>query len=319
MDVKGLLFALKVDNVAKDWNGKRLFEHASLQVSMGERVALIGRNGVGKTSFLDGLIGRTTFDEGVITRGVPLNEWGWVEQQIHVDQDMTLFDFVHSAHQKLSQLKAQMAHMQQRLEMGVNDQQVVDEYLKQMDTYADMGGYEYERSVEVALKRLGLNASLFSVPYAQLSGGQKTRAQFAKLSILQPQFLLLDEPTNHLDAEMLQWLESWLISYPGSILFVSHDRHFIDAVANTTYELTPAGTKAYKGGYTAFRAAKDMELRTQQSLYHKQQQERKALLEAIQRYKQWYERAHHAASERDPVAKKKHKNMPRVLWQRNAH
>ncbi len=153
----------------------------------------------------------------------------------------------------------------------------MDEYLKLIDTYTAKGGYEYEVEVEIALKRLGFEASHFPVPYEQLSGGQKTRAQFAKLSVTAPQFLLLDEPTNYLDAATMDWLEDWLKSYGGSVLFVSHDRYFIDAVADTTYELTPKGTKRYKGGYSAFRAARDLEIRTQQALYDKQQRERKAL------------------------------------------
>ncbi|CAM3995209.1 ribosomal protection-like ABC-F family protein [Alicyclobacillus pomorum] len=314
-----MLFALKVAGAAKEWNGKRLFENASLNVSVGERVALIGRNGIGKTSFIEGIMGRSVFEEGVIERGIPLEAWGWIEQEIRVGRDMTLFDFVHSARRDLHDVRRDMARIQRNLEGGSDDKHVMDEYLKLIDTYTAKGGYEYEVEVEIALKRLGFEASHFPVPYEQLSGGQKTRAQFAKLSVTAPQFLLLDEPTNHLDAATMDWLEDWLKSYGGSVLFVSHDRYFIDAVADTTYELTPKGTKRYKGGYSAFRAARDLEIRTQQALYDKQQRERKALLEAIQRYKEWYDRAHNAASERDPFAKKKaQKNSTRFMAKERA-
>ncbi len=101
MDVSRMLFALKVDGAAKEWNGKRLFENASLNVSVGERVALIGRNGIGKTSFIEGIMGRSVFEEGVIERGIPLEAWGWIEQEIRVGRDMKLFDFVHSARRDL--------------------------------------------------------------------------------------------------------------------------------------------------------------------------------------------------------------------------
>lgn len=225
-------------------------------------------------------MGRSVFAEGVIERGVPLEAWGWIEQEIRVGRDMTLFDFVHSARRDSHDLRRDMEYIQRNLEDGPDDKHVIDEYLKLIDTYTATGGYEYEVEVEMALKRLSFEASHLSVPYEQLSGGQKTRAQFAELSVTEPQFLLLDEPTNHLDAATLDWLVVWLKSYGGSILFVSHDRYFIDTVADTTYELTPKGTKRYKGGYSAFRAATDLEIRTQQALYDKQQRERKALLKA---------------------------------------
>jgi ATPase subunit of ABC transporter with duplicated ATPase domains len=262
MDVVRMLFALKVDDVAKEWNGKRLFENVSLEVSVGERVALIGRNGVGKTSLIEGMMGLSMFEEGVIERGVPLEAWGWIEQEVHVGRDMSLYDFVHSARRDLHDLKRGMESISHTLEKSPDDVRVLNEYLKRIDMYTAMGGYEYEVEVEIALKRLGFGASHFIIPYEELSGGQKTRAQFAKLSVKKPQFLLLDEPTNHLDAEMLEWLVNWLKSYDGSVLFVSHDRGFIDAIADITYELTPNGTKRYKGGYSAFCKARNLEIRT---------------------------------------------------------
>lgn len=314
-----MLYALKMEGIAKEWNGKRLFENASLEVSVGERVALIGRNGVGKTSLIEGIMGRTIFEDGVIERGTPLESWGWIEQEIHVGRDMSLYDFVHSARRDVHELKCDMERLQQKLEGTTDNQHSVDEYLKLIDAYSAMSGYEYEVVVEMSLKRLSFDTSHFATPYEHLSGGQKTRAQFARLSVMEPEFLLLDEPTNHLDAPTLDWLENWLKSYGGSVLFVSHDRYFIDAIADTTYELTPNGTKRYKGGYSAFREARDLEIKTQQALYDKQQRERKALLEAIQRYKEWYEKAHNAASERDPYAKKRaQKNATRFLAKERA-
>ncbi|WDL96107.1 ribosomal protection-like ABC-F family protein [Alicyclobacillus sp. ALC3] len=312
-------YALKVDGVSKEIHGQRLFDNVSLEVSVGECVALIGRNGVGKTSFIEGIVGHTKFDKGVIRRGIPLESWGWIEQEIRVGRDTSLYDFVHGARKDVHQLKSDMDRLQQKLEVTTENQHVVDTYLKLIDSYSAMSGYEYEVDVETSLKRLGFDTFHFSTPYEHLSGGQKTRAQIAKLSLMEPEFLVLDEPTNHLDVPMLDWLATWLKSYKGSVVFVSHDRYFIDAVADTTYELTSNGAKRYKGGYSAFRESKNLEIKTQQALYDKHQRERKALLEAIQRYKEWYERGHNAASERDPYAKKRaQQNANRYMAKKRA-
>lgn len=312
-------YALKVEGVSKEVHGNVLFENVSLEVSVGERVALIGRNGVGKSSFIKAILGHTTFEKGLVERVMPIESWGWMEQNLTVGGDMSLFDFVHSADHDLHELKIKMDQLQQTLESNALSQYGVHEYLNLVNAYTAMNGYEYEVRAETSLKRLGFDASHFNQSYHQLSGGQKTRAQFAKLSLTEPAFLVLDEPTNHLDVPMLDWLANWLQSYKGSVLFVSHDRYFIDAVADTTYELTAKGAKRYKGGYSAFRESRDLEIKTQQALYEKQQRERRALLEAIQRYKEWYDKAHNAASERDPFAKKRaQKNSSRFIAKERA-
>lgn len=255
-------YALKVEGVAKEVNGKRLFKNVSLEVSIGERVALIGRNGVGKTSFIEGIVGRTPFEKGVIERGVPLEAWGWIEQEIRVGRDLSLYDFVHSARKEVHELKSNLHRLEQKLEETPENHHIMNEYLKLVDSYSAMSGYEYEVGVETSLKRLGFDTSHFSIPYEHLSGGQKTRAQFARLLLMKPEFLVLDEPTNHLDVAMLDWLANWLKSYKGSVIFVSHDRYFIETIADTTYELTSTGAKRYKGRYSAFHESRDLEIRT---------------------------------------------------------
>jgi len=124
-------------------------------------------------------------------------------------------------------------------------------------------------------------------------------------------FILLDEPTNHLDGETLDWLEQWIRDYPGAVLFVSHDRHFLDRAAHSIIELTPQGCTKYTGGYTAYRNRKQLELRTQQALYKKQEQARQELLESIRRYRMWFHKAHQTAGQNDFLRSKAKKNVSR--------
>lgn len=123
--------------------------------------------------------------------------------------------------------------------------------------------------------------------------------------VKQPKLLILDEPTNHLDAESIDWLVHWISQYKGAVLFTSHEREFIDRVATVTYELTNKGTKKYEGGYSFYREQKQFEQKNLEAQYQKQEAERKKLAEAVNQYRQWFEKAHAAASERDPFAKKK--------------
>jgi ATPase subunit of ABC transporter with duplicated ATPase domains len=196
--------------------------------------------------------------------------------------------------------------------LGQNIEALLERYNWLYEQYLQVGGYEWEGKVEQCLKQVHLNKETWFLSFKELSGGQKTRAQLARLLVQDPKLLILDEPTNHLDGETLEWLETWLSQYPGTILFTSHDRDFIDKVASITYEITLTGTKKYKGGYTEYRQQRNLEERTQLAQYEKQKRERNDLVEAIRRYKQWFQQAHNVVSTRDPFGKKKaNKNMTR--------
>jgi ATPase subunit of ABC transporter with duplicated ATPase domains len=293
------LLILKATNVSKEWNGKLLFEQISIDIAPGERIALFGRNGTGKTTLLNIFLGRIQADAGTIRRELPLEEWGWMDQQLELSEDCTLLEFVQSGSHRLSSLKTKMEALQQQLQNG---QAGTEAYEIAMQQYGDVyeqyvleDGYGWEARVEKGLQQMRLDKSVWRLPLIKLSGGQKTRAQLARLMIRQPKFLLLDEPTNHLDAETLAWLEEWLLAYVGAVLFVSHDRAFIDKVAHAVYELTPNGGKKYTGGYSDYKARKDIERRAQEALYRKQQQIREDLLECIRTYRQWFGKAHRDA------------------------
>lgn len=305
------MWVLKAEGLMKEWDGKRIFEKVDLAIREGERVALIGANGVGKTTLLDCLIGRITPDAGKIHRHVPVSQWGWVEQQPSVPERMSLQDWILSADSKRFALRQELTRLEE--EMASGDDVLFQRYSDVQGEYQSLGGYEWETMAEGVLHRLGFPLERQQLPYEQLSGGQKTRARLARAMTENPSFLLLDEPTNHLDEETQAWFTEWLAGFRGACLIVSHDRAWIDQVADTTVELTAGGTRSVKGGYSDFIREREREQREQEALYRKQQQEKKRLEEAIRRYSDWFQQAHAAAGERNPFYKKKaNKNQTRL-------
>jgi ATP-binding cassette subfamily F protein 3 len=306
------MVVLKVENLKKEWNGKRVFENVHLEVEQGERVALIGQNGAGKTTLLGCLTGRIPPDGGTIFRRWPAERWGLVEQHLTVPEDWSVRDFVESGSTELHRLKRERIRLEQWMADGGGErmQEHVARYGSVLERFQLLGGYEWELEVEAQLTRFRLSGEAL---YSRLSGGQKTRAQLARALMGDPPLLLLDEPTNHLDVETADWLGEWIRSYRGTVLFVSHDREWIDRLADKTVELTPKGTRTYRGGYTEFKRERERERKEQETLYKKQQQQKRKLEEAIRRYREWYAKAQERALERLEKEKvERPKEDPRV-------
>lgn len=304
---------IKVKNLRKEWNGNLLFEKVSFEIAEGERVLLFGRNGIGKTTLLKGLIGRLTFEEGSIYYGLPREEWGVLDQQLEVSEEVTALDYVLAGSPELPQLKRRLESLSQRLQEQNDESEVgLAEYAEVYDQYLRLNGYDWEAKAEKCLKQLKLERSVWDLPYPSLSGGQKTRVQLAALLAQQPKLLILDEPTNHLDGETMEWLEQWVYTYPGTVFYVSHDRTFIDRTATALLELSTEGCRRYSGGYTHYREQKAVEARTLEGQYKKQEQEKEKILESIRRYSEWFQQAHHAAGQHDFLRAKAKKNVSRL-------
>ncbi|MGC4377413.1 ABC-F type ribosomal protection protein [Fictibacillus sp. Mic-4] len=310
-----MMLILKAERLSKELNGNLLFKNANIEVFEGEHIAIIGKNGVGKTTLLKILKGEVEKDSGTIYSKVPASQWGMLEQQTGQEEMCTLLEYVKKGHRYLYEIKNELEQLQNRMAKQEETffDQIMNRYSELQEQYILNGGYEWELEIEKCLTKLKFKPQDWETPYERLSGGQKTKAQLARILIGKPKLIILDEPTNHLDTETMGWLEEWMNHFKGTVIYVSHDRRFLDRTAHKTYELTNEGTKVYKGGYSEYRRQKDIEEQTQMAVYKKQQQERKLLLEAIQRYRQWFNSAHHAASVRDPGAKKKAmKNITRA-------
>ncbi|MBP1937512.1 ribosomal protection-like ABC-F family protein [Paenibacillus sediminis] len=295
---------VRVNDLAKEWNGKRVFEDVYFEINAGERLAVFGANGAGKTTLFEILVGETEPSDGLVERRLPLADWGYMQQTSDIElRDFTVLEAAGHNSGELWEIKRKLRVLEAELGSSSSEQgeEMLEEYGTWMDRYEGLGGFQWEFELEKHLTMLNIGPDLWSLPFAQLSGGQKTRVRLASILVRRPKFLLLDEPTNHLDEASILWLEKWLTSYDGTVLFVSHDRTFLDQVATGIVELKADGAKKYKGGYTDYRREKERELREQETLYKKQQLAREALEESIRRYQQWFNKADRNASQNNEV------------------
>lgn len=304
------MFIFQGKELRKEREGKVIFQDVDIELKMGEHLAVFGRNGCGKTTLLNGLLGRINFDGGNVQCFVPRDEWGYLKQEPDVKSTLTVKEFVQAGSDQRYQLKLRLDELQSRMAESASHV-LLEKYGDLHDRFLQINGYELEADAEKCLHEVELHDRTWDLPFDCLSGGQKTRAQLARVLIKKPACIFMDEPTNHLDRETMEWLENWFQHFKGAVLFVSHDRYFLDRTAQAIFELNHDGCKRYSGGYTMYREQKDIERRTQETLYKKQEQKRKELLESIRRYQQWFQQAHKAAGQNDFARAKAKKNVSR--------
>lgn len=295
------MFIIKASNIEIELNGMTIFKNGNLELKEGERVALIGENGVGKSTFINAILGNIPLNKGLLQIQYSKDDIGWL---LTDEEDQELFstrEVIESFDQERYFLKKNL----EKLSIDLSREENLAKYNEYLSKYLELDGYDWENKIDQVLKKFQLPQELWNISFSHLSGGQKTKVKLAKVMMKQPKLLILDEPTNHLDTESIQWLTDWLKNFKGSVLFISHERHFIDDVATVTVELTEVGTFKYNGGYSEYKLQKEHERKTQQAQYEKQEAEKKKLIETINQYKQWFTSSHNAASERDPFAKKK--------------
>lgn len=277
---------LSLHDVRFDLPQQTLFQHVSFSIRPGEHVALVGANGVGKTTLFQLILKQLQPTDGNIFRGY--TNVGHVAQ--HLTSSTPAIRLVEQADRVRYEAREAILHSSS---------------LEVYQAAFDLDAFSLETDAARALKEVQLPEHVWSHPFDTLSGGEQTRIQLACLLVQQPDFILLDEPTNHLDADTLDWLIHWMHQTPLTILYVSHERAFIDATAEAVIELTPSQTTCYKGNYQAYRQQKEQERLTQEHEYEKQEKTRKELKRMINQYQNWHQQAVAHASERDPYAKKK--------------
>lgn len=244
--------------IKKTIGGNPLFEELSCQIEAGEKIALVGINGTGKSTFLQILTGAEGVDSGVISRQKGLRI-GTVEQELTVSEATVTQYLLHSA-ATIQELKQQMSHYEALMaEPNTDLEKCLIRYGELQQRFEELGGYGLEDRISAILQGLGIphrqNARL-----TELSGGERVKVALAKVLVADADLLLLDEPTNHLDLSSIRWLENYLQNTKKAVLVVSHDRHFLDQVTTKTWELEEGALVEYPGNYSRFRVLKEARL-----------------------------------------------------------
>lgn len=272
------MILLQVQQVARYFGADTLFENVSLDVSDNSRIALVGRNGVGKSTLLKMIIGNESPDAGQITKKKGLTI-GYLAQNTGLESDKTIYAEMLSVFERLQIMEKNLHEMEEKIaDQGADHSssaysQLLNQYDQLLHDFEEQNGYGYEAEVRSVLHGFHFEQEDYDRKISSLSGGQKTRLALAKLLLEQRDLLILDEPTNHLDIDTLTWLEGYVQNYKGALLIVSHDRYFLDRIVNEVYEISHHHSSYYKGNYSAYIDQKAERLRQDWKNYEKQQAE----------------------------------------------
>lgn len=274
---------IRVQNAEKAFGVRELFKDVSFDVKRGERIGLVGPNGVGKSTLLKCIMGYEELDGGqiYISEGCSI---GYLKQDVDLGEG-TLREEIEKAWKDLLHMEEAMKEITSRIEGTSATAKDLERLAYLQERFEGAGGYEYEAITRKIIYSLGFLEVDLDTPVRDFSGGQKTRINMAKAIMRHPDFLLLDEPTNHLDMDMLDWLEGYLSSYKGGILIVSHDRYFLDKVATGIVELNHLKAHVYKGNYSRYLQLKAEREKSQIRAYDKQQEYIKRTEEYINKYR----------------------------------
>lgn len=280
------MILLQTSKLTKVYGGTPILENVQFEVKKGDRVAVVGRNGAGKSTLLKMIAGEIIPDSGEIHQ--PQSTLiGYFAQSSHIHSNSTIFEEMLSVFQDTILLKTQLEELS--LKMAEIDP-ASEEYLKVLNQYQFLNhqfesksGYTYEAEINNILNRFKFDEIGVATRISSLSGGQKTRLALAKLLLQKPDVLILDEPTNHLDIDTIEWLEGYLKKYAGSIVIVSHDRYFLDQIANVIYEIEFHKCTRYKGNYSDYIDQKAVVYASMLKQYEKQQKEISKLEDFISR------------------------------------
>ncbi len=281
------MIEIGMNKIVKNFGYKKILDGVSLEIMTGDRAAIVGRNGTGKTTLLKLIAGKEPPDSGEISirRGAsigyleqipPLRRPGVTVEEVLLEP----FSRALTAERELRRLEEQMAAP------GAELEGLMARYAKAQEAYSSLGGYEREERTAKIVQGFRLSG-LLDREYNVLSGGQKTIVSLAAAVLPEPDLLLLDEPTNHLDVKTLEWFEEFLGKYRGTVLMVSHDRWFLDRVSNRTLILEDGECRSFAGNYSFSREERERQLLAEFEQYKNQQKKVEAMKAAIKRFREW--------------------------------
>ncbi|XJS10972.1 ABC-F family ATP-binding cassette domain-containing protein [Aerococcaceae bacterium WGS1372] len=272
------MILLQANDVARRFADVTLYDHVSFNIQTNDRIALVGRNGAGKSTLINQIIGNEPISEGEITKGKGLRI-GYLEQHVAIDSDRTIWEEMLHVFEDTLALRDRAEEAAHKV-AELSEDWESKKYQEALATYdsiqhqlSEVNAYGVESEIRTVLHGFRFYEEDYDQPVQSLSGGQKTRLALARILLMSYDLLILDEPTNHLDMETLNWLEGYLRGYRGALLIVSHDRYFLNKVANQVIELRNNTLHTYKGNYDFYLQEKTLRLEQEWREYRKQQVE----------------------------------------------
>ena len=277
---------IQVTNLTKFFViGENLLENLTFEIQEGECVAILGRNGCGKTTLFNILTGQMDYDSGEVYVN-PNKKLGLISQIPRFPEGFTVEDVLRSAFADILRVRQKMELLEREMANGATDAQL-REYDALTNRFQTGGGYDMDVEVDKICNGLGITPEQRSQEFSSLSGGEKTRVNLARLLLEKTDILLLDEPTNHLDLNSVEWLEQYINTFKGTVLTISHDRYFIDQVADRVIEITEGHAEFYSGNYSFYMDEKQARFDLQLKQYEQEQAKLRQLGYTVERMKGW--------------------------------
>lgn len=271
---------LSISSLSKSFQGIPLLKDITFNIDEHDKLAIIGVNGAGKSTLLKMITGEEEYDDGNIYKSKDITI-GYLSQHNSIDPDLSIYDALLDVFKPLIKKEARLRELEQLMAKSSSLDNIMKEYDQLSYEFDNEGGYSYISQIKGVLKGLGFNEDSWNQKIKILSGGQKTRISLGRLLLLKPDLLLLDEPTNHLDVNSIEWLESYLKSYPRALIIVSHDRYFIDQISNTIVEIENGKSTIYKCKYQEYAIIKKHNRNVALKHYVDNQKEIKRMQESI--------------------------------------
>lgn len=270
------MYLLSATGILKEFQGEPLTSPLTFNIDENEKIALIGSNGCGKSTLIKMLIGELEPDKGHVTLSKNCTI-GYLSQSVISDLSHTLYEEAEEVFKPLMEEEKFLEDLCEKIAEDPSNTELLDTYSHREPLFREKDGYNFRYKIRLILNYFKFKEEDYNRPITSFSGGERMKIAFAKLLLLNPSLLILDEPTNHLDISTIEWLEEYLKSYKGAILFVSHDRYFINSLVTRVLEIEKGKLESYSGNYDKYAAEKKVRYESQLKLYLKEEKQKQKL------------------------------------------